>query len=246
MTSVARSLCILVVAALMGTSAAAQSSPEADPYGTGAGGMVLLTNSGFGLGGYYQHALSRSVSLTAEAGLRAAKHESEGTFVDFFGRRTTPGKAHYMLMMPVRLGVQHRLFQNQIENNFRPYLQFSGGPTLGWEYPYFHDCNANDRYDPGAALDCDGDGEMDDTETTYDALSGLPHGTFRLGVGGLLAIGAHFGESTRTTQGLRIGYTLHYFPTGIELLQPAADAEEADVQHFFGSPIITLVFGRLF
>ena len=236
---------LLLCASLFCTTAAAQGGPETNPYGTGAGGQVLLTNSGFGLGGYYQRALSGSASLVVEAGLRTAKHESEGTFVDYFGRRTTPGKANFMLMMPVRLGVQHRLFQSQVEDNFRPYLQLSGGPTVGWEYAYFRDCNGSNRFEPNDPVDCDDDGETDDQESTYDVFSGLPHGSFRFGVNGLLAIGAHFGESTRTMQGIRIGYTLHYFPAGVQLLQPPPGQEEPDLEHFFGSPIITIVFGRI-
>ena len=39
-----------------------------DPYGTGAGFQILLTNSGFGLGGYYHRSVGRDLRLLFEIG----------------------------------------------------------------------------------------------------------------------------------------------------------------------------------
>ncbi len=229
--SVLPGLLLLVAGLLPGPLQARQADSTGDaenPYGTGLGGQVLLTNSGFGLGGYYHRALTGSTSLLLELSLGAGKDEREVAFFDRFGRKDIPNKAHYLLMMPVQIGFLERLFQEAIEDNFRPYVQLSAGPTLGWEYPYFRDENGNDVLDPG--------------EKVYDALSALPRGHLRPGVGGTLALGAHFGRDRHLTQGLRIGYTFTYFVDGIQLLEPTVQK----ARHFFGTPTITLLFGRLF
>jgi hypothetical protein len=201
---------------------------EAIPYGSGMGLEILLTNSGFGLGGYHSTALDSATSFHIEASLSTGKDEREVKFFGFGGRSYIPDKANYLLMLPIQAGVTRRLFQNSIEDNFRPYLQVTGGPTLGWEYPYFNDQN--------------GDGLLDDDESTYDAFSGFFKGHPRLGLGGMLALGAHFGRSEKVTQGVRIGYSFTYFFRGIQLLEP----DVADAQHFFHTPTISITFGKLF
>lgn len=212
--------------------AQSESPPETaseNPYGSGLGLTIELTNSGFGLGGYYKQAVSPAFSLLGELNINAGKDESEATFSNAFGQRIIEGKANYLLMMPVHIGLQQRLFSESIEANFRPFLQLSAGPTLGYEYPYFEDQNDNGEYDLG-------------DEPRYDALGGLFKGDFRFGVGALITLGAHFGWSQRTTRGVRIGYRLNYFPKGIQLLEPA----NSEPQYYFGTPTITILFGRIF
>ena len=221
---------LLILLVLVGPAAVhAQSAQErALVYGSGMGFTVQLTNSGFGLGGYVQRAVSPRVSLALETSLAAGKDEREVVFFDFLGRRSIPRKANFFLMMPVHAGLQRRIFQDQIQDNFRPYLQVLAGPTLGWEYPYFEDA--------------DDDAVRDPDERTFDTFAALPKGDLRLGWGGFVGLGAHFGLSRKVTQGLRIGYAFSYFPAGIQLLE--ADVQEP--QSYFGSPTISLTFGKLF
>ncbi len=221
-----------------------EEASNRNPYGTGMGLEVLVTNSGFGLGGYYLKALGRATSFMVETSIGAGKSDRE---IQFFGigRSYIPTKANYLLMMPLQAGVLRRLFQSDIEDDFRPYLQFTTGPTLGWEYPYFDDLDGNGSFDPDVFLDENGNGVRDDgepQERTFDSIGAIPKGSFRGGLGGTLAIGAHFGLSRKVTQGVRIGYTFTYFFEAIQLLEP----EVKQAQHYFGSPSISLTFGRLF
>lgn len=236
-----RALSVLMLLLATGQGLHAQPVSQAPDdhalYGQGLGLGVLLTNSGFGIGGYYHHALSASVAPFVEIQMRSGKHESEAVFSTLFGRRVIREKYNFLMMLPVHAGVQVRLFRDEIESNFRPYIQIAAGPTLGWEYPYFEDCNNNGEYDLTA--DCDGDGQMGGREQFYDFFSGFPRGEFRYGMGGMIGLGAFFGSSDRYTQGVRIGYTFAYFTEEIQLLEEVA-------QHYFGSPIITYQFGRLF
>lgn len=222
----------LLLAGLPATAAGQDTDESGDrrqaetEYGSGIGFQILLTNSGFGLGGYYHHAMSPSTSFMTEISMGAGKDERELKFFRF-GSSYIPNKANYMLMMPVQAGIIHRLFRDVIEDNFRPYIQATAGPTIGWEYPYFEDLN--------------GDGEYDSEERTYDSIGALPKGEFRFGLGGTIAIGAHFGLSKKMTQGVRIGYAFTHFFEGIQLLEPQIQK----AQNFFGTPTITLTFGKL-
>ena len=210
-------------------------------YGTGAGGSLLLTNSGFGVGGYAAVRVGPLTSLVAELSLSGVRDERETKFFGY-GGPTIQNKAHYLLVVPLRLGAFHRLFRKSIEDNFRPYVHASVGPTLGWVSPYFDDCNGNRQFDRSA--DCNRDGAVgpDEGEREYDAFSALPRGHAEMGVGGQIALGAHFGYSTRVSQGLQIAYRFDYFPDAIALLEPRIKKP----QQFFGTPVVSFTFGRLF
>jgi hypothetical protein len=211
------------------------TNQQKNPYGSGAGMEVILTNSGFGLGGYYKRALTPTTSFMAEITLAPGKDEREFKFSSYF-RTSIPNKANYLLMMPVQVGLMRRLFREQIEDNFRPFFQLTGGPTLGWEYPYFKDCNADGKFDSDTQVEgCE--------ERSYDAITSIPRGEFRLGWGGIAAVGAHFGRGTRLAQGVRLGYAFTYFRRPIQLLEPDIMGGS---QRFFGTPTISVTFGRLF
>lgn len=220
---------------------ARMDSLSAPRYGTGAGGSILLTNSGFGLGGYASARVGPLTSLVAELSLSGVRDERETKFFGY-GGPTIQNKANYLLVVPLRLGVFHRLFRAEIEDNFRPYVHLSTGPTLGWVSPYFGDCNGNERFDREA--DCNGDGTLapGEGEREYDAFTAFPKGRARWGMGGQIAIGAHFGYSTRLSQGLQIAYRFDYFPDAIALLEPHIKPP----QRFFGTPVVSFTFGRLF
>jgi len=147
-------------------------------------------------------------------------------FFDRFGQKDLPNKANYLLTMPVHFGVEKRLFRSKIEDNFRPFLHFTAGPTLGWKYPYFGDANGN--------------GTLDGNEKTYDVINSLPKGSFEFGVSGTVAIGAYFGSMTGIVQSVRVGYSFTHFFNAIELLERSI----REPSHFFGSPTILVSFGN--
>ncbi|MEZ4700575.1 MAG: hypothetical protein R2834_09630 [Rhodothermales bacterium] len=210
----------------------AQDAGDADSlayrYGSGAGFEVLITNSGFGLGAYVNGAVGSRTSLALEMNIGSEKSEREVRFLGV-GQNFIPDKANYFLRVPVRLGIQRRLWKEYIEDNFRPYAQLALGPTLGWEYPYFDDDNENGTYDEG--------------ERRYEGFGSLLKGNVRFGFGGMIGLGAHFGENRRVSQGMRIGYSFNYFFDPIQLLEIDDATPPA---RFFGTPSISITFGRLF
>lgn len=196
-------------------------------YGNGIGLDVVLTNSGFGLGGYYARAVGETTSLIAEFVLTSVKDEREQRFFGYFGESVIPNKQNYFHVVPVLVGLQKRLFKESIHDNFRPYLQASAGPTFGWTSPYYRDE--------------DGNGLRDSSERSYDIISAATKGSGRFGLGGAISIGANFGLSRKITQGLRFGYTFFWFTEGVQLLEPRVKGAD----QFFGTPTVTITFGKI-
>ncbi|MDX1530606.1 MAG: hypothetical protein R3362_03695 [Rhodothermales bacterium] len=229
----------LPLAVVAGGSAGAQPLPEPLPvapdtlqYGTGIGASLLLTNYGFGIGLLLRGELSEANSAVTEVRIGAGKDEREQEFfVGAFGDSIVPLKRSYFVMLPLHVGLERRLFRETIEDNFRPFVQVLGGPTFGYQWPYFDDE--------------DGDGIRDSGEERLGAFGGFADGSFRFGLGAALAVGAYFGSSPRATQGLRIGYTAHYFFDDVELLEPNPEVERPN-QRYFGTPIVSLHLLRLF
>jgi hypothetical protein len=231
-------LALLLLSALAGAARAqpdAVFAPPADSaagaYGTGGGFALLLTEYGFGLGGLYRSRLGGGTSFLLEASVSVGKDAREQQFfVGLFGDTVTPFKRNYVLLVPVHVGVEHRLFRDSIEDNFRPFVQLTGGPTLAYQWPYFEDIND--------------DGVRETGEDLNGPLGGLGEGEVRFGTGATLAVGAYFGRSRRAAQGVRFGYMAHWFFEPVDLLEPVPEVEEPSRQ-FFGTPVVGFHFVRL-
>lgn len=213
---------------------------RAEPVATGF--KLSLTNSGLGFGGYIRDSLNAQSAGLFEISAEAGKDEREVAFFNRFGQRSVPGKANYLFVVPMRVGLQRRLFKDQIEDNFRPFIQVAAGPTLAWEYPYFFDCNGDNRFD--ARVDCNGDGFVGPTEgderlSVYRALG---RGRLLVGAGASLSIGSYFGRGERGARGFRVGYSFNYYPAGARLLEAQLD----DPRRYLGTPHVVVYFGRLF
>lgn len=205
------------------------SSEPDNPYGTGAGMSILLTNSGFGLGGYMQWAFSPSTSVFTELNVTAGKDRREQKFFDFFGNSIVPNKMNYFLMAPLRVGIHRRMFRNSIRENFRPFVQATIGPSVGWEWPYFRDSNGNGVWDRNS-------------EQKYGSLESVFKGESKYGFGGSVGVGVYWGVSQSVSQGVRISYSFNYFLQEVQLMEEGIENAR---RHYFGTPAISLVFGRL-
>ena len=199
-------------------------------YGTSAAVAFELSEYGLGAGGVVRLGLGRDLSAVAELSVGAGRDEREQRFfVGFFGDTVTPFKRNYVLLAPLHVGLERRLFREQIEDNFRPFAAVAVGPTLGYQWPYFDDL--------------DGDGVRGAGEATLGATGGLGRGDARLGVGGTLAFGAHFGRGG-TTQALRVGLQGTYFPVAVDLLELDPRVEDPS-RRLFLTPVVTFRVGRL-
>ncbi|MEE9187626.1 MAG: hypothetical protein V3U10_06250, partial [Bacteroidota bacterium] len=101
------------------------------------GGDILISNGGFGLGGFYRRQFSETIYGFLSLSVSEAKDSREVQFVDPFTLQTfTPGKVNRFLLVPLLFGVQYRLFQDAIQDNFRPYLTAAAGPSIVYASPY--------------------------------------------------------------------------------------------------------------
>ncbi len=194
----------------------------------GLGAQVLLLNSGLGVGAYMVRIVSPTVTLRAEISISSIKDGREVAFFNRLGQKEVPDKANYVLQIPIQFGIEHRLFQSVIEDNFRPFIHAVTGPSLIWRSPYFDDLNNN--------------GELDSDEPVLGSFQSLSKGNLEMGWSGTLSIGAHFGKLYGGTQSLRIGYTFTYLFNEIALLEPSV----RDPARWVGSPTIRLSFGKLY
>ena len=228
--------CVILWGAAFGVAAQPdQIYPPLDTtstsFGTSSGFSILLTEYGFGLGGVFRAEIGSSTSALVEFGLGAGKDAREQQFfIGFFGDTVTPFKRNYVLLAPLHMGVEQRLFREQIESNFRPFVQAAAGPGFAYQWPYFRDLNEN--------------GLREADENLYGPFAGLDKGAFRIGVGGTLAVGAYFGRSRRSAQGVRFGYQGQYFFSPVQLLELDPEVEDPE-RRFFGTPIVSFHFMRL-
>ncbi|MDG5768190.1 hypothetical protein QA596_12050 [Balneolales bacterium ANBcel1] len=222
----------------------------------GAGFRLQVNNFGFGAGAEYRRVLSRNRKMILEFQIGNVKDENEQTFQSNWGLSTIPNKYNRVMAFPLMLGVQQRFFARTLSDNFRLFGQVSGGPSPAFVYPYYD----HDRFGYGFRITQGMVGVNVDPH--YDPLEGWGDGEFILGAAGHLSIGANLGGDFGNIQTIRIGYFFHYFPNGIQVMEPkmpgpgfdflpvdelpdGALQPAAGKQSFFGTPHITFVFGSM-
>ena len=117
--------------------------------------------------------------------------------------------------MPLFVGIQQRLFSDDIIDNFRPYVNIAAGPAMIYVFPY-------------------------DLEYFSALGKGQPKYTF----GGYIGAGAYFGSERSSLLGLNIRYSYIPYTGGLESMAKTTPTGTYTVQKKqFGSLSITLSFG---
>jgi hypothetical protein len=176
-----------------------ESSPlalHADTSSNSMGVDVLVSSGGFGLGAFYRHEYSDVISSFVDFSISEAKDDDERDFVDYFGNRITYGKVNRFMILPLFVGIQKRLFKDDILDNFRPYISAAAGPMMIYVFP--------------------------NNEEFFTAIG---HGRPKYSVGGYIGFGAYFGTERSTMFGLNLRYYFLPYPAGIESLQGTTKKE---------------------
>ena len=233
-----RAVALLVLLAVAASAAQAQrvAPPLPDTtaalYGSSAALVLVLSEYGLGAGGALRGRVADDWSLTAELSVGAGRDEREQSFGGgLFGERVTPFKRNSVLLVPLQLGVERRLFRAQVEDNFRPFVAVAVGPTLAYQWPYFDDA--------------DGDGRRDDGEELTTGLAGFGEGQARVGIGGTVAVGAAFGRSRSASPSVRFGLQGTYFPVEVDLLEITPLVDDPS-RRTFVTPVVSLHVAQLF
>jgi len=152
---------------------------------------ILLGESGFGLGGFYRQELSTNFTLFGDISLSESKDEREFEYIDFFGNTFTVGKKNRVFQIPINFGAQYRLFENELTDNLRPYINAAIGPTIALTTPY--------------------------SEEFFKAFGNT---SVKFAAGGYLGFGANFGLDKSNLIGLNFRYYyIQFFDEGVESLE---------------------------
>lgn len=182
---------------------------ESDLHPSNAWGFdIMLSNNGFGAGGFFRHEFSEDLSGIVTLGISDVKDDAEVERFDYFGNSFVPGKKNRLIMMPLIAGLQYRLFRDEIMDNFRPYVSAGVGPTMMFVAPYSYITTFSDT-STGITLRFSEEVEF---------FESLKYGQARYTIGGYLAMGAYFGAPYGTLMGLSIRYYFVPFPNGIEVM----------------------------
>ncbi len=156
---------------------------------------ILLSNNGFGIAGFYRHEYSRDLFGTLTFGIAESKDENEVEYYDYFGQSFVPGKINRFLLIPLHVGVQYRLFADDITDSFRPYVNGGLGPSLVLAAPY------NREY-----------------------FNSFGYARSHYTLGGYIGFGAFFGSDLGSLSGINVRYYYIPFSSGIESLRdPSPD-----------------------
>ena len=152
---------------------------------------LLIGESGFGFGGFYRRQLSTKFTVFGDVSISEAKDEREIEYVDPYGQTFTVGKQNRVFQIPFTLGAQFRLFENELTDNLRPYINAGFGPTIALTTPY--------------------------EEEFFRAFS---YSQTHYAVGGYAGFGANFGLDQKSLIGINVRYYYTKFiDEGVEILK---------------------------
>lgn len=226
---------MLVVLALAAAGAAGGSvrAQTPDSAALNSWGIdVLVSNGGFGLGAFYRREITPDLHGFVSFSVSESKEGQEIERYDPYTRTSViPGKLNRFLVLPLTVGVQRRLFREDIMDTFRPYLNAGVGPTMIFATPF-----AEITPVPGGVA-------VRQVEFFRSLGRGQPHytGTAFLGAG------AHFGSDDKSLFGLNFRYYFTYlFGEGLPSLYDGGTGEVAARKKEFGGFFITLNVGLVY
>jgi hypothetical protein len=98
---------------------------------------LLFSDNGFGIGGAKHFQVSKDISFFTGIFFSGAKDSREFEQSDIWGNSITPFKENRLFLVPViNLGMQFRMFREDVSDNMRPYFNFGIAPTAIVYTPY--------------------------------------------------------------------------------------------------------------
>ncbi len=229
-------------------SADSPKSPVDFDLANGATFNLNVTNYGFAVSGQYRRVVTRNSEWLIEGGFGTLRDPREQAFF-FFGQQIIPNKFQRVFNFPVMTGFRHRLLSRYIDDNFRVYASVMGGPSFAFAYPYFEDVLAPDGQPAQVQLP---------NSRINDVFQGWGDGDWKIGYAGKSSVAVDFGSRFNTLTSLEFGVMFHYFPDGIQIMEPnrlilgeenqPVDVERGagfDARDWFFTPTITLMFGGM-
>ena len=257
---------------VIGQSIEPEKIPQPEPktllgegFRNGMGFNIMVNNFGVSLGAQYRHIIGPKSQMYGNFSITGIRNVDEQTFVNFFGQQIIPNKFRRVISMPLTIGFRRRFFAGAVDDNFRFYLGAGAGPAFTITAPYFQDIYGEPPAGPGSGV---GDQVRNQNiffpaEPVNDIFQGWDEAETLWGANGEFLIGVDFGEDFERLSTIQFGFKFFYYPQGIQILEPRRINVDAtinnirqnindivyepfnDKQFFFGTPHITLVFGRM-
>jgi len=190
----------------------------------------LISTDGFGLGGFYRRDLTPDIAGVVSLSISESKDPREVDQIDpFTGVTYTPGKLNRFLVLPLMVGIQYRLFREDITDSFRPYVNAGVGPSMIYVMPY-----ADETWDSTGTVQMN----------QVDFFAAIGRGHPRFTGGGFIGLGANFGPTTGSVMGFNLRYYFMYLMSGsIPSLVNTIDGSLISTKRDFGGFFITLNIG---
>lgn len=102
----------------------------------GAGLNLLFSGSGWAIGGFYNVDLGSSLTLSADAFFATRRNSDEFEDVYFNNIPVVSQKVHRVFNVPLSLSLRYRLFEDGLQESFRPYLTVGATATAVIVTPY--------------------------------------------------------------------------------------------------------------
>lgn len=152
---------------------------------------IMFSDGGPGLGFFFRHKLGGMFTGFTDISFSESKDEREFQYVDIFGNTYTLGKLNRIFLIPLNFGVQYRVFENDLYDNLRPYINAGIGPSL-----------------------------ILTTPSDKEFFKAFGSAKAKVTLGGYFGIGANFGLDKNSLVGLNIRYyIIHLFNRRVESIQ---------------------------
>jgi hypothetical protein len=213
-----------------------EHTAELAPLRNAWGLDILVSNDGFGLGTFYRREFTEDLFGFAMLSISESKDDREFEQYDpyyyYNGRTYVPGKLNRFLVMPLTLGIQRRLFREDIADNFRPFINAGAGPTMILSAPF-----AELSKSPTGLI------QVNQIEFFKSLGRGQAHYTLSAFIGA----GANFGSEKSNVFGVNFRYYFTYLlGDGLPSLYNPATGELAARKKDFGGFFITLNVGMAY
>ncbi|MEK9136189.1 MAG: hypothetical protein AAB393_03625 [Bacteroidota bacterium] len=194
---------------------------------------ILISNGGFGLGAFYRREFNEEWFGFASLSISESKDDREVEQFDLYTNTSyVPGKLNRFLVIPLTFGIQHRLFKDDITDNFRPYVNAGAGPTMIYVTPFTDVVTT-----PAGVL------EFRQIEFFKGLGRGQPHYT----LGAFIGFGANFGTEKSNLFGVNFRYYFTYlFGSGLPSLYNLRTGAVTAPKKDFGGFFITLNVGMAY
>ena len=209
---------------------ATATPPDREPYNNVWGLDILISNDGFGLGTFYRRLFTADLSGFVSFSVSESKDEREiEQFDPYYQISYVPGKLNRFLVMPLLIGVQYRLFREDIVETFRPYINAGAGPAMIYQMPFVEFTE-----NPSGGTD------VEQVDFFSSIGRGQPHWT----ASAFLGVGANFGTDGSNVFGINFRYYFtNLYSGGLPSLYNLNTFGIAGTKSDFGGFFITLNVG---